>query len=47
MNCIFCDEPFTSDNVHSDLGWKEVAISKVCEDCFDSHTEELDDDEEA
>jgi hypothetical protein len=45
MNCILCLESFSSDNVHSDLGWKEVMISKVCENCFDNHTMELDDDE--
>ena len=33
--CVFCKQPFTEKNVHSEAGWKEVKISQLCEDCFD------------
>ena len=38
--CINCQQLFTDKNVHSLDGWKEVAISQMCEDCFDEITKE-------
>lgn len=34
--CIKCKQPFTDKNVHTELGWKETRISRLCEDCFDA-----------
>ena len=41
--CVWCNHPFSDKNVFSDLGWREVEISQMCEKCFDS-IEELQDD---
>jgi hypothetical protein len=34
--CILCANPFTSDNVYTDAGWRETQISHTCEKCFDA-----------
>jgi hypothetical protein len=34
--CISCGQPFTSDNVFTDAGRREVLISHTCEKCFDA-----------
>lgn len=33
--CIECNEPFTSKNVFTALGWKETKLSGLCESCWD------------
>ena len=33
--CICCKEPFTPDNVFTKEGMAEIAISGMCEKCFD------------
>jgi|OpeIllAssembly_1097287.scaffolds.fasta_scaffold69407_3 hypothetical protein len=33
--CIKCGEPFSNKNTHTAAGWKETAITGLCEDCFD------------
>jgi hypothetical protein len=35
--CICCKEPFTKANVFTTAGMKEVAISGMCEKCFDGY----------
>lgn len=34
-HCRKCQEPFTEQNVFTHAGWKETAISQMCEKCFD------------
>jgi hypothetical protein len=36
MRCVCCGQPFTDANVYSAAGWLEVAISGICEVCFDT-----------
>lgn len=43
--CVSCKEPFSDENVYSDLGWKEVQISGLCELCFDKIKEYEDEDD--
>jgi len=33
--CIECKEPFSSKNVFTTEGMREIAISGMCEKCFD------------
>ena len=33
--CICCKEPFSRDNVFTREGMAEIAISGMCEKCFD------------
>lgn len=43
-HCVFCGQPFTNENVYTQLGWKETTISGSCEKCFDAlFTDEVDD----
>ena len=32
--CVICHQPFTDENVFTELGWKETKISHICEKCF-------------
>lgn len=41
--CIHCGEPFSNKNVFTREGLAEIAISGVCEKCFDSLFDEGDD----
>ncbi len=34
--CISCHQPFTKENVFTSSGLTEIAISGMCEKCFDS-----------
>ncbi len=34
--CVQCKNEFSSENTHTELGWKETQISGMCEDCFDN-----------
>ncbi len=34
--CIACHQPFTKENVFTSDGLREIAISGMCEKCFDS-----------
>lgn len=34
--CVCCKNEFSSENTHTELGWKETQISGMCEDCFDN-----------
>lgn len=43
--CIQCGEEFTDSNVFTDAGWREVAISCLCERCFDGLFEGMDEDD--
>jgi hypothetical protein len=38
--CAICGQAFSDQNVYTELGWKEIKISGLCEDCFDRITEE-------
>lgn len=38
--CIHCGEPFSSKNVFTREGLAEIAISGICEKCFDGLFEE-------
>ena len=40
MKCIGCKQPFSSENIFTDAGWREAAISQTCEICFDKMFEE-------
>lgn len=43
--CIHCAQPFRRNvNVFSADGWREVAISGMCESCFDEVCAEPDED---
>lgn len=42
--CAHCQQQFTDANVYTVDGIKEIAISQVCERCFDEIFEEDDDD---
>lgn len=33
--CIKCKEPFSTTNVFTPEGMREIAISGMCEKCFD------------
>lgn len=33
-HCVDCKKPFTSLNVHTQAGWRETKLSKLCEDCW-------------
>lgn len=33
--CFNCKQPFTSANVFTNAGLREIAISGMCEKCFD------------
>lgn len=43
--CVSCKEPFSSKNVHTDAGWRETQLSRLCEDCFDAAFADMEDDE--
>lgn len=43
MGCCTCGERFTSDNVFTDAGWAETRISGMCERCFDTLMQDIDD----
>lgn len=44
--CISCGEPFKQDvNVFTELGWQETDISGLCESCFESMFEGMDDED--
>lgn len=45
-HCFQCKQPFTSENVYSDMGWRETQISGICEKCFDKMFEESEDHED-
>lgn len=34
-HCVQCKQPFSDSNTHTEAGWKETKISRMCEDCFD------------
>lgn len=42
-HCAQCKQPFSDKNVHTQLGWQETNISKLCEDCFDRLCDEVED----
>lgn len=34
--CIECKKPFEDGvNVHTEAGWRETKLSRMCESCFD------------
>lgn len=39
-HCRRCKQPFTPDIVFTASGWRETAISGVCEKCFDEMYDE-------
>lgn len=41
--CVFCKQPFTNENVYSQMGWRETQISGSCEKCFDDICQEYQD----
>ena len=43
-HCMDCGQAFSSENTHSEAGWKETQISGICEDCFDTLFADPDDD---
>ena len=46
--CINCQRPFQRDvNVFTVYGWREIAISGMCEACFDEVCSEPDEDDAA
>lgn len=45
-HCRSCKQPFSPDNVYSAAGWRETAISGICESCFDDMWANLGDEEE-
>lgn len=45
-HCRSCKQPFSPDNVFSAAGWRETAISGICESCFDDMWANLGDGEE-
>ena len=38
--CCQCNKPFTKDNVFTVDGNREIAITGLCEKCFDENFEE-------
>lgn len=34
--CVKCKEAFSDKNVHTQAGWRETKISKMCENCWDN-----------
>lgn len=34
--CVVCRQPFSDQNVFTELGWKETHISGTCEKCWDT-----------
>lgn len=43
IKCTNCNKPFSNENTYSKEGWKETQISGMCEKCFDSLFEEVED----
>jgi hypothetical protein len=39
-HCRRCKQPFSPDTVFTAAGWRETAISGICEKCFDEMYEE-------
>lgn len=42
LTCINCKKPFTEQNVKTEAGWLEAAITLTCENCFDAMFQEHD-----
>lgn len=41
--CISCGQKFSPDNVFTEDGYREIFISGMCELCFDSLFDDIDD----
>lgn len=45
--CVFCKQPFSAENVFTELGAKEVAISGSCEKCWDELVADVGEEDES
>lgn len=41
--CVKCAEPFSDKNVFTPSGWRETKISQLCERCWDTLFQDVED----